>query len=147
FIQVRGLEDPRRSGQVHNLDLNEGGSWFSQAGVEPLPGGKKGEQAIQAVIGEGLARELGPDQSKKRLEIGDIFDLGPRKWIVVGILKSSGTTFDSEVWAKKAIAGDLFGKNTYTTLVLRTKDPEMARELADELSKNYKKPAVSAQPE
>ena len=103
FIQVRGVEDPVRSGKVHNLALAEGGVWFSQAGVQALPDASKGEQAIQAVIGEGLARELGPDQEKKTLEVGDYFDLGPRKWIVVGILKSSGSMFDSEIWAKFGI--------------------------------------------
>ena len=61
------------------------------------------------MIGEGLARELGPDQGKPSLGVGDVFDLGPRKWVVVGILKSGGSTFDSEVWAKQALAGDLFG--------------------------------------
>jgi ABC-type antimicrobial peptide transport system permease subunit len=112
-----------------------------------LPGGAKGEQAIQAVIGEGLARELGPDQGKKALVLGDVFDLGGRKWAVVGIMKSSGSTFDSEVWAKHQLAGDLFGKKSYTTVVLRTADAESAQKLADDLTANYKKPAVAAQPE
>jgi hypothetical protein len=148
FVQVRGVEDPVLSGRVHGLPLYEGGSWFSQAGVEPLPGAtSSGEQAIQAVIGEGLARELAPDQAKKVLEPGDIFDLGPRKWVVVGVMRSAGSTFDSEVWAKRDLVGQLFGKNTYTTCVLRTTDAEAAKALADDLTKNYKKPAVSALPE
>ena len=147
FIQVRGVEDPAISGKVHNLALSEGGSWFSQAGVQPLPGGAKGEQAIQAVIGEGLARELGADQGKKSLQLDDVFDLGGRKWAVVGIMKSAGSTFDSEVWAKHSLAGDLFGKKSYTTVVLRTADAETAQKLAEDLTANYKKPAVQAQPE
>src|SRR5262249_40435684 len=77
FVQVRGIEDPVLSGKVHALALYEGGTWFSQAGVQALPGSTSREQAIQAVIGEGLARELGPDQGKKALEVGDLFDLGP----------------------------------------------------------------------
>ncbi len=147
FVQVRGIEDPLVSGKVHALGLHEGGSWFSQAGVQALPGSTSREQAIQAVIGEGLARELGPDQGKKALEVGDLFDLGPRKWVVVGILQSAGSTFDSEVWAKYSLISQLFGKATYTTCVLRTADAETARSLAKDLSKNYKKPAVSAQTE
>jgi ABC-type lipoprotein release transport system permease subunit len=147
FLQVRGVEDPVRSGIVHNLPLHEGGVWFSQAGVQAVPGGSSGEQAIQAVIGEGLARELGPDQEKKTLEVGDLFDLGSRRWIVVGILKSSGSTFDSEVWAKFQIVGEQFGKASYTTCVLRTESDKAARDLAEDLSANYKKPAVSATPE
>src|SRR5262249_20622915 len=100
FLQVRGLEDPLKSAKVHGMGLHPGGEWFSQAGVQPLPGSTTGESAIQAVIGEGLARELGQDFGKPSLELGDIFEMGPRKWIVVGIMKSSGSTFDSEVWAK-----------------------------------------------
>lgn len=147
FLQVRGIDDPVRSGIVHNLPLKPGGAWFSQAGVQPLPGGSAGEQAIQAVIGEGLSRELGRDAGKRALEPGDVFELGPRKWIVTGVMDSSGSTFDSEVWTKFQLAGELFGKQTYTTCVLRTGDPEAAEALAADLSANYKKPAVSAKPE
>ncbi len=145
FIQVRGIEDPVISGRVHNLPLHEGGSWFSQSAVQTIPGSS--EQAIQAVIGEGLARELGPDLGKKSLEVGDLFDLGPRKWVVTGILQSAGSTFDSEVWGKFQMVGELFGKSTYTTCVLRTADAETADAFAADLRANYKKPAVAAQPE
>jgi ABC-type lipoprotein release transport system permease subunit len=148
FLQVRGIVDPVISGKVHGLTLYDGGAWFApSSGVQPLPGSKSGEQAIQAVIGEGLARELGPDQCKKTLEVGDVFDLGPRKWIVVGIMKSAGSTFDSEVWAKFDLMKDLFGKATYTTCVLRTADAATAKALAEDLAKNYKKTAVAAQTE
>jgi ABC-type lipoprotein release transport system permease subunit len=147
FIQVRGIEDPVKSGRVHNLPLYPGGAWFSPAGVEPLPGGREGEMAIQAVIGEGLARELGQDLGKQSLHVGDLFDLGPRKWIVAGILQSAGSTFDSEIWGKFQVVGEQFGKKTYTTCVLRSRDAEAAVALAKDLSANYKKPAVAAQVE
>src|SRR5262249_45067261 len=85
FIQLRGVVDPARSGRVHNMELYPGGTWFDmKAGVQPLPGSTSGEQAVQAVIGEGLARELGQDQGKASLEVGDVFELGARKWIVTG---------------------------------------------------------------
>lgn len=147
FIQVRGIEDPVTSGKVHNMALHSGGSWFSAAAVQALPNSPTGEQAIQAVIGEGLARELGPDLGKKALEIGDLFDLGPRKWVVVGILQSAGSTFDAEVWGKFQIVGELFGKAAYTTCVLRTRDAATAETMAEDLRLNYKKPAVAAQAE
>ncbi|MGL4550488.1 MAG: ABC transporter permease, partial [Gemmataceae bacterium] len=106
-----------------------------------------GEQAIQAIIGEGLSRELGPDAGKRALEVGDTFELGPRKWAVAGILASSGSTFDSEVWAKFQLVGQQFGKPSYTTCVLRTGGPDEAVKLASYLKAEYKKPAVSAQQE
>lgn len=144
FIQIRGMEEPARSGAVHNLALHPGGEWFTPAGVQSMPGGKPGEQVIQAVIGEGLARELGGDVNKGTLEVGDIFDLGPRQWIVAGILQSAGSTFDSEVWAKRQMVGDMFGKTSYSTVVLRAADGPSAEALAADLAANFKTPAVSA---
>jgi ABC-type lipoprotein release transport system permease subunit len=80
--------------------------------------------------------------------VGDLFEIGPRRWIVVGILRSAGSTFDSEVWAKRQIAGPMFGKeSTYTTLVLRTADAVTARATAADLTANYRKAAVQAQVE
>ena len=147
FLQVRGLDDPARSGQVHGLHLKPGGRWFSAAGVQALAE-EEGEDVIQAVLGEGIARELGQDQGKKSLQVGDLFDIGSRRWIVVGLLRSAGSTFDSEVWAKRQIAGPMFGKeSTYTTLVLRTADAATAKATAADLTANYKKSAVQAQVE
>jgi putative ABC transport system permease protein len=142
FLQVRGVQDPVLSGRVHNLPLHEGGAWFSE--VQDLPDGTK---AIQAVLGEGIAREMGQDLHKPSLQPGDVFDLGPRKWVVTGVLKSSGSTFDSEIWAKQSRVGEMFGKPAYTTVVVRTADAGTAKTVADDLTKNYKTPAVSAQTE
>jgi hypothetical protein len=148
FIQLRGLDDPQRSGQVHGLDLHPGGAWFSDAGVQAIEEGGQSVQAVQAVLGEGIARELGADVSKPSLEPGDVFDLGPRRWVVTGVLKSGGTTFDSEVWVKRQVAGPMFGKeSSYTALVLRTENGDTARETADWVTANYKKSAVQAQTE
>ncbi len=149
FTQVRGLEDPVVAARVHNLELFEGGSWFSEAGVQPLPGADSGsgEQAIQAVLGEGVAGQFGADRGQQRLEVGDVFDLGPRKWIVVGIMKSSGSTFGSEVWAKRSLVGPMFGKPNFTTVVLRTANAKTASQLAADLTRNFKKSAVQAQTE
>jgi ABC-type lipoprotein release transport system permease subunit len=144
FVQVRGIDDPARSGQVHNLGLHPDGVWFSPAGVQSLA---EGGDAIQAVLGAGIARELGKDQGKASLAPGDFFELGDRRWTVTGVLESAGSTFDSEVWAKRDLVGSLFGKASYTTVVLRTAGAEAAKELAKDLTANYKKPAVQAQTE
>jgi hypothetical protein len=148
FVQVRGIVDPIISATVHDLELAEG-QWFSEAGVQelaPRPDGSS-DQAIQCVLGEGVAMELAKDFGKRRLEVGDVFELGPRKWVVVGIMKSRGSTFDSEIWGKHQIVGPLFGKDRFTSLVLRTGSPAEAERLAEYLSRDYKKAALSAQPE
>jgi putative ABC transport system permease protein len=146
FIQVRGVDDPARSGRVHNLQLFEGGAWFSAAGVGTLP---NGESAVQAVIGQGLARELGKDKGDgtRPLDPGDTFELGGRVWVVAGVMRSAGSTFDSEVWGKRDLVGSLYGKASYTTVVLRTRDAAASKALAADLTANYKKPAVNAKQE
>ena len=105
------------SGQVHGLSLYDGGQWFSPRG-RPLSW-RWTQEAIQAVIGEGIARELGRDRKPRqlaaaknpeRLEVGETFPLGGRTWIVVGVIRSSGSTFDSEIWAKRDLVAGMFRK-------------------------------------
>jgi ABC-type lipoprotein release transport system permease subunit len=150
FVQIRGIDDPGIAAQVHRLSLLPGGQWFSPAGVEDLaPDGnaKATATAIQAVLGQGLAREMGHDSGKASLEVGDVFELGPKKWKVVGIMQSEGQTFDSEIWAKRDI-GALFGKpNAISSIVIRAEGPEAATALAQDLKDNYKKANLQPQTE
>jgi putative ABC transport system permease protein len=140
FVQLRAIEDPIMSAQIHGIDLYPGGKWFSEAGVNE-------ENAIQAVIGEGIAREMGRDQGKETLAVGDLFSLAGRKWVVVGITRSEGSTFGSEVWAKWALVTKMFGKDQYTSIVLRTADDKAAQSLSEFLTTNFKKSALQATPE
>jgi ABC-type lipoprotein release transport system permease subunit len=150
FTQVRGVDDATMSGAVHALDLQPGGEWISPEGVRDAGGG---ETYIQAVIGEGIARELGHDRppeelaqakNPERLDVGETFPLGGRAWLVVGVIRYSGATFDSEVWAKRDIVGKQFGKPSYTSLVLRTAGAAEARKLEQFLNTSYSKAAVQA---
>jgi hypothetical protein len=151
FIQVRGVEDPLIAAEVHRLELLPGGTWFSESGVEqlsPSAPGKEPETAVQAVLGEGTAKAMGPDMGKKDgLEVGDVFELGPKKWKVVGILKAAGTIFGSEVWAKRSYVGELYGKpSTISSITIRTQSAEAAEKLAADL-KNFKKAKLNPQTE
>jgi len=150
FTQVRGVDDAALSGAVHALELQPGGEWISQEGVRATG---EGQSYIQAVIGEGIARELGRDRppeelaqakNPERLDVGETFPLGGRTWIVVGVIRYSGATFDSEVWAKRDIVGKQFGKPSYTSLVLRTAGAAEALQLEQFLNKEYTKAAVQA---
>jgi putative ABC transport system permease protein len=151
FLMIRGMADPAMTARVHRLRLKDGGAWFSEAGVQPLGKNQDGtetpEQAIQAVLGAGMAREMGNDVYKRPLEPGDYFEIGPRKWVVTGVLDSAGSTFDSEVWVKMQIAGPMFGKENWTTCILRTTAPESGHEIADALTKEVKSPKILAQTE
>lgn len=147
FLQVRGVDEPERSARTHNLKLYPGGDWFSDSGVEDTATTGSVLKPIQAVIGEGIARELGKDLGKPTLQVGELFAVGPRQWIVKGIMQSAGSTFDSEIWAKRGLVGPMFGKDVYTSIVLRTTDADTARTVARDLTSNFKDAAVLAQAE
>ena len=156
FLQLRGIDDPLIAARVHGVRLHDGGNWFSEAGVQARGGG--GDAASQAslievVLGEGAARELGRDpnskdfpsvQKKKRLDTGDVFKLGTRQWLVAGVMQSSGSTFDSEVWAKRSLVGGMFGKEMFTSLVLRTVDAAAAERAKNFFNNDFKKASLQA---
>ncbi len=148
FLQVRGIDDPARSLKVHNLKLVTG-ELFSQAGVRAYGEGDQRRTAVEAVLGEGIARTLGSDINKTSLEPGDMFSLGDsaQPFIVAGVMGSSGSTFDSEIWSKHSLVGRKFGKDSYSTIVLRAAGPVEAEELAKDLTNNFKKAALKAQTE
>jgi ABC-type antimicrobial peptide transport system permease subunit len=117
---------------------------------------KAERDVLEAVIGEGVARELGRDRTveqraaaanKERLDTGEYFELAGREWLVVGVLDSGGSTFNSEIWAKRSLVASLFGKDTYTSLVVCTADESAARQLEQYFAKEYKRAAVQAQVE
>jgi ABC-type antimicrobial peptide transport system permease subunit len=62
-------------------------------------------------------------------------------------MKSSGSTFNSELWGKQSLIGPVFGKEASTSLLVRTRDAETARKFKDFLNVNYKKASVAAQVE
>jgi putative ABC transport system permease protein len=154
FLQVRGIESPEQAAYVHNVELESGGRWFSEAGVSEIEvpgenGATEKVSAIEAVLGSGIAGELGRDRiaQPKPLTAGEWFKVGDRYWLCAGVLKSSGSTFDSEVWGKRALIGPLYGKEQFTTLVLRTADAEAARKVAGYIKTDYKKANLDAQVE
>lgn len=156
FLQVRGITDAAIAAKVHNIQLKSG-SWFSAAGVEDRSGvDSKAAPAIQAVLGEGVAGELAADRTPEeaaagknphRLDVGDRFRLGEKDWVVTGILKSSGATCNSEIWANRAKVGPVFGRENVTTLVLSTADADAAVQLRDFLKNNYAKANILPQVE
>lgn len=150
FLQVRGIEDAEISAEVHDVALYDGGRWFSSAGVEASQEDAT-KSRIQVVLGEGIARELARDPVNRvrpgiaergRLDVGDTFSLANEDWIVVGIMKSGGRTFDSEVWAKRTLVGPRFGKPSYSSLLLRADSVETAASLKERFGTQYKQAAL-----
>ena len=154
FLQIRGLDDPQLSARVHGLELFDGGQWFSSAGVRELKlpdasGAPATVSAIEVVIGEGMAKQMARDQgldprTKPRLDAGDTFQLNERTWVISGVMRSEGVTFDSELWAKRGLIGPMFGKETYSALVATTPGADQALQLKNYFNNEYKKAAVNA---
>jgi ABC-type lipoprotein release transport system permease subunit len=154
FLQVRGIVDVPMAARVHNIQLHDGGKWFSQAGTqENLDKTASGQNLIQVVLGEGIAHELKADRTTKeqanaknkdRLDVGDTFGLGWRQCVVAGVMKTAGTTYNSEIWGKKDVIAPLFGKSAVTSLVLRAADEAAARRLCEDIKSNFKQVSVVA---
>ena len=142
FVQLRGIRDPFVAAKVHDIRLVEG-DWIKGSGVLDIGGGRT---AWQAVIGEGAAANFGADQGKERLHAGDLFELGDKQMLVTGIMKSEGSTFGSEVWALQQLVGPQFGKQQFTTLVLRVEDDTLAsaEEMSWHLRNRFKNPRLKA---
>jgi hypothetical protein len=151
FVQVRGVLDPAMAGAVHGLPLLSG-DWFSEAGVRTPAGARPGDRdQIEAALGAGVARELGKRRGRETLAVGDTFEMGDREWVVAGIMKSDGTSFGSEVWAKHDRVSKMFNKSGYSSLVVRVEDagtPEETAEraslFADHLKRRFSNPKVNA---
>lgn len=157
LLQVRGIYDPLASAAVHDFELLPGGEWFSEAGVRQSDDANR-PPVVEVVLGQGIARELGMDRpdairlaskNPESLAVGDTIQLDTRQLLVTGIMKTEGTTFDSEVWAKQSIIGPLLGKTNYTTLVLRAENPKTAEKLEEffmgkDTSNKYEKSQVNA---
>jgi len=126
LTQMRGMDDPEIASRVHGVTLVKG-RWFVSTGVPEI------------VLGEGLAGEIAKDRGLATVEPDAIVELGPEKWTVVGIMKTSGTTFDSEAWASdRKLASKTFGReNSYSSYVLRTANLEDARYVAKQI-KNWR---------
>jgi ABC-type antimicrobial peptide transport system permease subunit len=131
LVQMRGIKDPVVSAQVHRLELKEG-KWLSPTGVRKVSALADGQDtAKEAVLGEGIAQVMGNDIKGEPLRPGDVISIGPHWWVVTGIMKSEGSTYGSEVWARDTIVGETFGrKNSYSTYVARTASDAIARKAA-----------------
>jgi ABC-type antimicrobial peptide transport system permease subunit len=135
FMQMRGLDDMATAAAIHDVKLGEG-DWPGPAGVRNIG---NNQTALEVVLGSGAAQTFGADIGKERLEIGDIVELGQRKWVVVGIMAEGSNSFGSEIWTRDRHVQENFGReNSYSSYIFRTRGPANAK-LAVELLKNLKR--------
>jgi putative ABC transport system permease protein len=126
LTQMRGVDDPQMAARVHGVELAKG-RWFASTG------------APEVVLGEGIASEIASDRHMTEIELGAEIELGPAKWKIVGVMRTTGTTFNSEVWTSdRNIATKNFGReNSYSSYVMRTANAADARYVADQI-KNWR---------
>lgn len=148
FLQTRAFQDPRVGATVHNIELEPGGRWFTSNSVEPGGKAPDGLEYLQCCVGEGAGGLLAEDVGKGRLAVGDTFELGDRWWKVVGLMKTRGTTYGSEIWTgvENPVVRATGKGDKYTTLVLRMADDsdESAKAMAYFLGEGYTEAKLKA---
>jgi hypothetical protein len=148
FLQMRAFQDPRVGATVHNIELEPGGKWFTSNSVEAGEKGPDGLEYLQCCVGEGASGLLAEDIGKTHLAVGDTFELGDRWWKVVGLMKTRGTTYGSEIWTgiENPVVRATGKGDKYTTLVLRMADDsdESAKAMAYYLGEGYTEAKLKA---
>ncbi len=134
FVQLRGMDDIKVAAEIHGVKLGSG-AWPSPAAVREINGA---ETALEVVIGHGIARDLAGDVGKAILQPGDTLVLGPRKWVIAGVMEEGGASFSSEIWTRDRHVQENFGReNSYCSYVIRTASAAKAKLAVEEL-KNFK---------
>jgi ABC-type lipoprotein release transport system permease subunit len=148
FLQMRAFQEPRVGATVHNIELEPGGRWFTSNAVEPGEKAPDGLEYLQCCAGEGASGLLAEDAGKAQLAVGDTFELGDRWWKVVGLMKTRGTTYGSEIWTgiESPVVRATGKGDKYTTLVLRMADDsdESAKAMAYYLGDGYAEAKLKA---
>jgi ABC-type lipoprotein release transport system permease subunit len=148
FLQLRAFQEAQVGAMVHNIELEPGGRWFTAIGVEPGAKAPDGLEYLQCCLGQSAAATLGEDAGKPRLVPGDAFELGDRWWKVIGVMRTRGTTYGSEVWTgiENPVVRAAGKGDKYTTLVLRVADDsnDSARAMAYHLNDEYTEAKLKA---
>ena len=139
MVQCRGVEDSEVAQAVHQIKL-KAGDWWTAGSIDGV---------YEVVIGEGIAATLGADDGKGPLGVGDTFDLFDAPFRVVGVMDAEGSTFGSEVWGNRKTLGQKFGKESFSSVVLRVDDEtaESASKFAEYLRTYFKSPKLNARSE
>lgn len=86
-------------------------------------------------------------QREHKLNVGDVFEMGRKRWRISGIFESGGSAFESEVWCDLTeVASQFRREGLYSTVVLRMPDGATAEKVAAELT-NGRRTSVDAKTE
>jgi putative ABC transport system permease protein len=107
-IQVRGV--PPIAHRVHSQ-------------IRIVRGRIFGRNAREVIVGAAVARQ-------RQIALGQQLLLGGNGWKIVGVFQAGGAVFESEVWCDlDQLAAEFHRRNSYTSVVLRSRDPQIAAEV------------------
>jgi ABC-type antimicrobial peptide transport system permease subunit len=105
LYQIRGVQ--RTAWQVHSRARISEGRLFNPS-------------ASELVVGKGF-------QWENRLKLGDVLEIGGRRWTIVGVFEADGSTFETEIWGDlNELAGFFRRQAVYSSIVLKTAGPAAA---------------------
>jgi ABC-type antimicrobial peptide transport system permease subunit len=61
----------------------------------------------------------------KGCEVGGTIQMGGISWSVVGLFEAGGSSFESELWGDRELLGNSFGRNGFSSVTLRMRDPRL----------------------
>jgi putative ABC transport system permease protein len=81
----------------------------------------------EMMIGKGVQRETG-------FQVGDLLEVGRKRWRVSGVFEANGSALESEAWTDlNELASQFRREGAYSSVVLRAPGAEAAAELAERL--------------
>jgi len=102
-----------------------------RSGIEIADGRNFTPGLYEVIVGERISRRV------RGLELGEEVKIQGKPWKVVGLFRSSGGAFESEVWGDFDVMGQAFHRTGgSSSLVLRLKDPSTLQDFDREIRDN-----------
>ena len=102
-----------------------------RGGIEIVAGRHFTPGLYEVIVGERIARRV------HGLELGEEVKIQGKPWKVVGLFRSRGGAFESEVWGDLDVMGQAFRRGGgSSSLVLRLKDPSTLEEFDEQVRAN-----------
>ncbi len=102
-----------------------------RGGIEITQGRKFTPGLYEVIVGERIHERM------RGLDIGDKVKMQRHDWQVVGVFRSQGGAFESEIWGDADVMAPAFHREGgYQTLVVRMKDPKSLPEFKNQIETN-----------
>jgi putative ABC transport system permease protein len=129
---VVGINRQRKDGESANLILRG----TSEKGFELRPEfeiveGRSFEDGLrELIVSESIAERF------KGLAIGDIVKMHSNDWPVVGLFKTNGGAYDSEIWGGYEDISQVWQRPVHSSVLLRVDSPQNSAQLSERISED-----------